>query len=273
MSCSAVDLQNVYFWLVLAAGGFGGAFGVLLKAGWRRLHSSYGQRRGVLSLGAHRRSGSGGAGLLVKVSLLLSGGALAALGGIFFLDLPQIDWNSFVLFFFLFAVLGWTLFYLAFRWVVIPLVLAVVLYIVLVSGVVGQWNCCQPDDQLLRVKVIAQRRAAGQLLTRLELFNPENGHTDFQEIEGDSLKVVLTTVNFKPWVFYPRCAFLYRIHSLVQQDAGAGGVEKVNRPLAVLLEIGAAEIEQLEVVQPELEVLRTYVLVSEQKSPKFETRQ
>lgn len=274
MSCNAVDLQNVYFWLVLAAGGIGGAAGVLLKAGWRRLQSTYGRRGGLLKWGARRRSGSTGAGVVVKVSLLLSGAALAALGAIVFLDLPQIDWGPFVLLFFILAVLGWTIFYIAFRWLVIPLVLAVVLYIVLVSGVVRQWNCCQPEDELLRVKVIAQRRADAQILTRIELFNPATGRTDFQEIAGDSLKVVLSTVNFKPWLFYPRCAFLFRIHSLTGENAGADdGGEISTGSLAALLKIGAADIEQLEVVQPQLEVLRTYVLVSEQQSPEFETLQ
>lgn len=270
MSCNAVDLQNVYLWLVLSAGGLGGALGALLTALRRRLKPARVDRRS--------RSRLAGAGLLVRVSLLLSAAALAVLGGIIFIELPQIEWSRSVLYFFLFAVLGWMFVYLFFRWLIIPLVLVVVLYLVLVSGVVRQWNCCQSDEQLLRIKVIAQQPGGTEKVTKVEVHGPAENRTAFQEIEGDTLRVLLSTVRFKPWVFYPRCAFLFRVHSIsgltVGSEGGAEpvGIEDAGLPLRVLLKTGIVEMEQLEVVQSGLQVLSSYLLVNEQNVPKFRTQ-
>ncbi len=248
-------------------------------------------RGGYRGGGAERR----GTSLLVKLSVLLSAAALAVLGGIIFLDLPQIEWTRSILYFFLFAVLGWTLFYIGFRWLIIPLVLVVVLYLVFVSGVVRQWGCCQPDDQLLRIKVIAQQpantdtetetvaAAAAGVVTKIELHGPAGGDiADFLEVEGESLKVLLSTVRLKPWVFYPRCAFLFRVHSVTgltselrsepEQAAETVGIKNAGLPLKVLLKAGVAEIEQVEVVQSELQVLSSYVLFVDKNTPKFRTQ-
>ncbi len=281
MSCNAVDLQNIYFWLVLAAGGLGGTLGALLTAGWRSLKIRYSRRDGLLRRGERRRSRrerSAGAGLIVKCSLFLSLAALAVLGAIVFLDLSQAEWNRFLLFFFLFAVFGWTVLYIGFRWLVIPLVLVAVLYVVCVSGVVRQWGCCQPGDQLLEIKVIAQQADGASTVTKVELHGPEDDRTEFREIEGDALKVVLSTIRFKPWVFYPRCAFLFRVRSISGfvessgESVPAAGLDDAGLPLELLLKSGIAELDLLEVVQPELQVLRSYLLVSEGSTPKFRTQ-
>ncbi|MFW6209774.1 MAG: hypothetical protein ACOC7X_13840 [Spirochaetota bacterium] len=280
MSCNAVDLQNVYFWLVLAAGGLGGTIGALLTAGWRSMKMQYGWRGGLLTRGERRRSPRQrpGAGLIVKCSLLLSLAVLAVLGAIVFLDLPQVEWNRFLLYFFLFTVLGWTVVYIGFRWLVIPLVLVAVLYIMFVTGVVRQWGCCQPGDQLLEISVIAQQAAGAETVTKVELHGPEDEQTEFREIDGDALRVVLSTIRFEPWVFYPRCAFLFRVHSVSGlaepsgEDVSASGLEEAGLPLEFLLKAGIAELELLEVVQPELQVLRTYLLVTEGSVPEFRTQ-
>ncbi len=280
MSCNAVDLQNVYFWLVLAAGGLGGTIGALLTAGWRRLRGQYGRRGGLLDRGERRRSRRDrpGAGLIVKCSLFLSLAALAVLGAIVFLELPQVEWNRFLLYFFLLAVLGWTVVYIGFRWLVIPLVLVALLYVVFVSGVVRQWGCYQPGDQLLEIRVIARQTTGTGTVTKVELNGPEDEQTEFREINGDGLRVVLSTIRFEPWVFYPRCAFLFRVHSISElaepsgEDLSAAGAADAGLPLSLMLKAGLAELELLEVVQPELQVLRTYQLVTEGSLPEFRTQ-
>ena len=296
MSCNAVDLQNIYFWLILSAGGVGGAIGALLTALWRSLkRSSFERRSRIGGSGPPEprarllRSRAPRSSLLVKVSLLLSAAALAILGGIIFLDLPQIEWTRSIFYFSLWAVLGWTLVYVGFRWLIIPLILVAVLYIVLVSGVVRQWGCCQPNDQLLRMKVIAQQStvpetgeaAESAMITRVEIHGPDEGSTGFQEFEGDAVKVVLSSVRFKPWVFYPRCAFLFRVHTITgltsgsakaEVGPGAADIDESGMPLSVLLQFGIVEMEPIEIVQTDLQVLSSYVLAIEQNSPQFRSQ-
>src|SRR6056297_1849827 len=177
MSCNAVDLQNVFFWLVLSAGGVGATIGALLKAAWPDRDHSNGQRRG--------------GGLTVKISLYLSASLAAVLGAIVFLDLPQIEWNRFLLIFFLLAIVAWTVFYIGFRWLVVPLVLVAVLYIVVVSGLVRQWSCCLASEQLMQVKVIAQQEQSGQSWTELEIHTDDSRRSEFKQIQGKGLAVSL----------------------------------------------------------------------------------
>src|SRR6056297_1379892 len=118
MSCNSVDLQNVFFWLFLSAGGLGGSFGASIKAVWfaRKGAGANDRRQGRVSRDRHRRGG-----LLVKISLYLSASLAAVLGAIVFIDLPQVEWNRFLLIFFLLAIFAWTVFYIGFRWLVVPL--------------------------------------------------------------------------------------------------------------------------------------------------------
>ena len=250
MSCNAVDLQNVFFWLVLSAGGIGGAVGSWLKAVWAaRDHD-----------GGHSRS----SGLLVKISLYLSASLAAVLGAIMFLDLPQIEWNRFLLTFFLLAVVAWTVFYIGFRWLVVPVVLVVVLYIVVVSGLVRQWGCCLPFEQLMQVKVIAQKQRAGQSWTELEIHTAGSGRSEFKQIQGKGLAVTLKLKELQPWVFYPSCDFLFqveKVEGLSVQDTVPADLSSLVGARAVSDTAGAAELREITVVQRELDVLGTYELV------------
>lgn len=258
MSCNAVDLQNLFFWLILSAGGIGCAIGASLKAVWAaRVHE-----------GGRSRSG----GLLVKISLYLSASLAAVLGAIFFLDLPHLEWNRFVLVFFLGAVAGWTVFYIGFRWLVVPLLLGAVLYIVVVSGLVRQWDCCLSSEQLMQVKVIAQQEQPGRSWTELEIRTADSDQSEFKQIQGKGLSVTLKLLDLQPWLFYPSCEFLFQVEKVegpAEQDSDPGdvssgvGAGEVSDAVgaSVLLTVGAAELRDITVTQHELEVLATYVLV------------
>ncbi|MCF7915489.1 MAG: hypothetical protein K9L66_10010 [Spirochaetaceae bacterium] len=260
MSCNAVDLQNVHFWLVLSAGGLGCTLGALLKAVWLARK---------------------GAGLLVRISLYLSASMAAVLGGIVFLDLSQVVWNRFLLIFFLLAIGGWTVFYIGFRYLVVPLVLVMVLYIVMVSGLVRQWGCCLSAEQLLQVKVIAQQERAGQSWTELEIHTAGSRRSEFVQIQGKDLAVSLSLLEFQPWLFYPNCEFLFQVEKvdgLTEQDTDATNVSSGVGTVAVsdtagasaLLAVGAAELREITVVQRELDVLGTYELVDKEGSLVFQ---
>lgn len=261
MSCNAVDLQNVFFWLVLSAGGIGGTIGALLKTGWASRVSISGQSR------------SGG--LLVKISLYLSASLAAVLGAIVFLDLSQLDWNRFLLTFFLLSVLGWTVFYIGFRWLVIPVVLVTVLYVVMVSGLVREWGCCLFSEQLMQVKVIAQQERAGQSWTELEIATADRRRNEFLQIQGKDLSVTLRLMELRPWLFYPSCEFLFQVDNVegmteqdtdmtdVSSEEGAGTVSNI-AGASVLRTVGAAEFQEITVVQRELDPLGTYELVVEE---------
>src|SRR6056297_1915549 len=244
MSCNAVDLQNVFFWLFLSAGGIGGTCGSLLRAVW-------GARKGV---GAHGRRHPRGGGLIVKISLYLSASLAAVLGAIVFLDLSQVVWNRFVLTFFLCAVAAWTVFYLGFRWLVVPVVLVAVLYIVVVSGLVRQWGCCLASEQLMQVKVIAQQEREGQSWTELEIHTDDSRRSEFTQIQGKGLAVTLKLMELQPWLFYPSCEFLFqveKVEGLKEQGSDPADVSSSvgTEAVSVLLTVGAAELREITVVQ------------------------
>jgi len=271
MSCNAVDLQNVFFWLFLSAGGIGGTCGSLLKAVW-------GARKGV---GAHGRRHPRGGGLIVKISLYLSASLAAVLGAIVFLDLPQVEWNRFLLIFFLLAIVAWTVFYIGFRWLVVPLVLVAVLYIVVVSGLVRQWSCCLASEQLMQVKVIAQQEQSGQSWTEMEIHSADSDRSEFMQIQGKDLAVTLRLLELQPWLFYPSCEFLFqvaKVEGLTEQGTdptddsfGIGTGAVTDTTLAsVLLTVGAAELREITVVQRELDVLGSYELIDKEGSLIFQ---
>ncbi|MDZ7795069.1 MAG: hypothetical protein U5P10_15660 [Spirochaetia bacterium] len=249
-------MQNLFFWLVLSAGGIGGTIGALLKA-----------------VKTSRKSP--GNKLLVKISLYLSASLAAVIGAIVFLDFSQVEWNRFLLTFFLCAVAGWTVFYIGFRWLVVPVVLVAVLYIVVVSGLVRQWGCCLASEQLMQVKVIAQQEQAGQSWTELEIYTADGRRSEFTQIQGKGLAVTLRLMELQPWMFYPSCEFLFQVEKmegLTEQDTDQTDIslgEEVGA-VAALLTVGAAELREITVVQRELDVLGTYELVVEEGGLVFE---
>src|SRR6056297_3280613 len=266
MSCNAVDLQNVFFWLVLSAGGIGGTIGAFLKALWSSCKDAgvHSRKHDRNHRGVHIR----GRGLLVKISLYLSVSLAAVLGAIVFLDLSQVVRNRFVLTFFLLAVAAWTVFYIGFRWLVVPVVLVAVLYIVVVSGLVRQWGCCLSSEQLMQVKVIAQQEQPEQSWTELEIHSADSGQSEFKQIQGKGLVVTLKLMELQPWLFYPSCEFLFQVEKVeglkeqgsdpadVSSSAGTAAVSDSVGAL-LLLTIGAAELREITVAQRELEVLGT----------------
>ena len=277
MSCNAVDLQNVFFWLFLSAGGIGGTIGAFLKALWSSCKDAgvHSRKHDRNHRGVHIR----GRGLLVKISLYLSVSLAAVLGAIVFLDLSQVVWNRFVLTFFLLAVAGWTVFYLGFRWLVVPVVLVAVLYIVVVSGLVRQWGCCLASEQLMQVKVIAQQERAGQSWTELEIHTDDSRRSEFKQIQGKGLAVSLKLMELQPWLFYPSCEFLFQVEkveglsgqdtSTAEASSRVGAVSDTTGAFA-LLRVGAAELREITVVQRELEVLGTYELVVDKSGLVFQ---
>ncbi|GEM_PF-4234809 len=276
MYCNAIDVQNVFFWLVLIAGGVGAAIGSVFVAFLGRMRERY-SSKGLFRKKPYKGPFTRG-GVLVKVSLFLSCSVAAVLIAIILLDVTHIEWNQFLLNFFLIAVGCWTLFYIGFRWLIIPVVLMLVIYIVVVSVLVAQWDCCLPTDQLLQVKVIAQKETEGRLRTNIEIKGSDEGETEFMQIPGDRLVVSLTTINFRSWVFYPKCAFLYQINEVSEKsyDPGAATSDVLQEgrvPLQVLHAVKLIEQEEKEIVLPNMEVLHTYRLVPGRESPEFKELQ
>lgn len=272
MYCNAIDVQNVFFWLVLIAGGVGASIGAFFVAFMRRMRERY-SSKGLFRKKPYKGPSTRG-GVLVKVSLFLSGSVAAILIAIILLDVAHIEWDQFLLNFFLIAVGCWALFYIGFRWLVIPVVLMLVVYIVVVSVLVAQWDCCLPTDQLLQVRVIAQKETEGRLRTNIEIKGPDEVETEFKQIAGDRLIVSLTTIKFRPWVFYPKCAFLFRINDILEksyapQETKSEVLQDGPLPLQVLHAVKLIEQQEKELVLPNMEVLHTYRLVPGRETPEF----
>ncbi len=270
MSCNAVDVQNVFFWLLLIAGGVGASLGALLSLLIRPPGESKRRGGGLLNKTQNEKRIRGSGGVLVKISLFLSFSVLSVLIAIILIDVSRIEWNQFLITFFLIATSGWTLLYIGFRWLITPVLLILVLYIVLISGVVQKWGCCVLNDQLMQVKVIAQKEADNQLTTSLELRGPGEGHIEFKQVTGDQLTIALSTIHFRSWVFYPRCAFLFRVKDMY---GGSGpisnGKSEMGWQVQFMRTIKLIDIKQIKITQPGLQLLHTYRLILDEKTPKF----
>jgi len=257
MICKAVNPNDVYLWIFIAAAGIGLACGTLLKL-YLSLDALLDRLRGNAG---KERAGKGKKRVrtrviqpAVQISLYLSVSAAAGLGAIMALDLPQVFWSRMHLFFFLISVATWLFIRYFIRFVWVPCIALIAVYVLLAADLCSTWACVPDTRSLVQVRILSRKETT----TSLELQDSGERGVEFRRLEGDAILYRFQLVRFPEWLFYPGCRVLYRFDTVY-----GSAVEVPDSPgcpffLKGLKSIGLAEYSEKILQQKDIRLLETY---------------